>query len=354
MKKTLLLLGACSVMTVAQAQIPANQSMGFVTKATATWCGPCGDWGWTTQEDIISDNASGSNPHGIVFAAYGDPGSKLYNKVADTLVKFNQSWPNWAFNNVQRTVFSSTGGIYSSTTRTNLKKAVDSFYAIAPTASTGLYYNISGSTMTIKTRTKFWKAGSGTYAVAVYLIEDSVFEYQNSNTPGNVYHHQVLRGSVTGSTFGDQIANGSVAMNNTYDKNYTFNITDATWNKARLRAITVLWKKSGSTWVVENANSMKTANSPGVGVGTVAVDQLVAYPNPATDRLHISGALTVTSDARISLLNAIGQTVYSKTVGYNGGQLAEDISLDGLSNGVYNLMIQAEGAQSTQKIVIAK
>ncbi len=350
MKKALLILCGFAMTGAAHAQTPVNRSMAIVQKATATWCGPCGQWGWTLQEDITADNMSAATPNGFVFACYGSNTSNYYNKVADTLTSWGQSWPNWAVNNVNRTAFSLTGGIYTTTTRTDIKKAVDSFAAIAPTASTGFRYTISGNTLTFNTVTKFWKAATGAYALAVYIIEDSVYGIQNGQT-GSVYHHSVLRGRISGATYGDQIATGTTAVNSSFTRNYTYSI-DPTWNKAHLKFVTVLWKLNGATWQVENANSLKSAAT---AVGNIeAVDQLIVYPNPATSRLQLSGALNTASGVRLSLTNAVGQTVYQKDVAHNGGQLMEDIDLSGLSNGVYLLTLGGAGVQSARKVVVAR
>jgi hypothetical protein len=353
MKKTLLLIAGTFVLTSVQAQVPVSRSQSFIVKATATWCGPCGDWGWTTHENILADNMVGATPKAFVLTAYGDGGSNYYNKVADTLAKFNGgSWPNWSFNNKQWTVTDAvTGGIYNTITRSNLKKSADSFALIAPIASTGFSYTISGVNVDFKTKTRFWKAGSGTYNLAVYVIEDSVYGMQNGQT-GSVYHHYVIRGSLSGNTFGDQIATGNQTIDQVFTKNYSYAL-DPTWNKSRLKFLTVIYKKNGTEWRVENANSVKSA-ATGIGEVPAAVDQMIVFPTPASDRLHISGALNVASDARISMVNTIGQTVYEKNVSYNGGQLKEDINLNSISNGVYNLVILSEGAQSMQKVVVAK
>ena len=355
MKPALLLFLVLFVFAGAHAQVAVNRTMAMVEKATATWCGPCGTWGWTLQEDIAADNMVGANPNAFVLEAHGSLGS-FHTGTADSLIRgwVGSSIPKWAVNNVNRTV-ADANGIYPILTRTAIKKAVDSLVAISPVASTGFYYTITGNTINFRTQTRFWKAASGTYNLGVYIIEDSAFGEQVGQAT-DVYHRNVLRGRISSDSYGDQIATGTIGANQTYSKNFTFTITRTDWNKSRLIFLAVLWKKNGSnwdSWEVVNANSVKSIFN-GVDKIPLAVDQLIVYPNPATDRLHLSGALTVAADAGISIINAIGQTVFQKTVPYHGGQLSEDIKLDKLSNGVYTLLIRAEDAQSVQKIIIAK
>jgi len=343
------LLPAILLSVSSQAQIPVKKSMAIVQKATATWCGPCGQWGWTLHEDVMADNMPASNPKAFVFTCYGSSSSNYYNAAAGELTKWGQSYPNWGVNNVNRTAFSSNGGIYTTTTRNTIKTVVDSFALVDPTASTGFTYSISGNTINVNTKTQFWKATTGTFKVAVYVIEDSVLGYQNGQS-SNVYHHYVLRGNMGSSVYGDQIATGSITANQTFTKNFTFTITDNTWNKNRIKILTVIWKQNGTAWEFFNANSEK---SFATGVADIeAVDQLDVYPNPASSVLSVRGALTQQTATRISLVNAVGQVVYTKEIPYTGNQLSENLDVRNIANGMYMLHISTEGARTVQKIMV--
>ncbi|HHB79571.1 MAG TPA: hypothetical protein ENK85_10105, partial [Saprospiraceae bacterium] len=58
MKKILLLLLAVGISYLAQAQeVPQTQS-SLIIKKTASWCPPCGGWGWDLFEQLIDDNDS--------------------------------------------------------------------------------------------------------------------------------------------------------------------------------------------------------------------------------------------------------------------------------------------------------
>ena len=353
MRKALLLIFGCIVMNDAYAQVPVKRAMGLVQKAIYTTCAPCGGWGWILHEEIMADNMTGATPNGFVLSVYGIPIHNYYNSVADTLGKWAVSWPNWAMNNVNRTVIVSGGNIDTFSTRRNIKKAVDSFAAIPPVASTGFTCSVSGSTLIVNTKTTFWAAATGTYNLAMYIVEDSVYGSQ-AGQAGYVYHRNVLRGQVSGTEYGEQIASGTIGANSGYTKNYIYAITDTSWKKSRLKVIAVLWKKAGSVWELINMNSLKSAPT-GVGSVPVAVDQLIVYPNPANNRLRLSGVLIVASDAHIDIANAIGQTVFKKTIPYQSNQINEEINLDNIASGIYTLRISVNGAeQCMEKLIIAR
>lgn len=346
MKNTFLLLLSSMMSAATQAQVPVNRTMAMVEKATASWCAPCGTYGWTLQEELISDNMAGSNPNAMVMETHGTF-SVFRTNTADSMIQgwAGSSIPAWAVNNVAH-----VGDRYA------IKKTVDAFVASSPTASTGFYYILNGNTIKFYTSTKFWKAASGTYAMGAYIVEDSAYGEQQG-LPGAVgYHRYVLRDHISKGVFGDTLASGSIAANQSYSKSYTYTITRTDWVKSHLKFLTVVWKRTGSawnSWEVVSVNSLKSM-STGVGNEAAAVDQLIVYPNPATNLVHISGALNVAADAHMVIMNAIGQTVSEKTVPSQGGQLAEDIDVSGFPNGVYMLLIRSEGAQTAQRLVVAR
>lgn len=73
-----------------------------------------------------------------------------------------------------------------------------------------------------------------------------------------------------------------------------------------------------------------------------AMETILVYPNPATDRLHISG---VRDGAEVRLTGVDGKTVVCRA---QGGT----ISLSDLSSGVYQLVLEtASGARATARVV---
>jgi len=65
---------------------------------------------------------------------------------------------------------------------------------------------------------------------------------------------------------------------------------------------------------------------------------LSLYPNPVVDRLHVEWSSTG-ADVDIRLLNSQGQVVQASSV---AGSKFSDISLSGLSKGIYFLSIRID------------
>ncbi|MBS1783006.1 MAG: Omp28-related outer membrane protein [Bacteroidetes bacterium] len=349
--KQFLFLVAFLAFGKSNAQTPLRKSMAIVQKCTATWCGPCGSWGWTLQEDVMADNMPANNPSAFVFALYGSSTSNYYNAAAGELTKWGQSFPNWGVNNINRTEFSPSGGIYTSTTRATIKRVVDSFALIDPVASTGFIYSITGNVITVNTKTQFWNAANGTFNLAVYVIEDSVWGTQNGQS-GNVYHHNVLRGNMGASIYGDQIATGTVAANQTFSKTLTFTITDNTWVKSRMKILTVLWKKNGVNWDFVNANSIK---SFATSVSNLqAVEHLLVYPNPSSKRLTVAGNMLSDAPTILRLIDVQGRIAIQQLARNENGRLLETLDISELTQGVYSLRIDCNEAHTEQTVMIVR
>jgi hypothetical protein len=347
MKTALLFSLSFLIATNAYTQVPVKRSMAMVEKSTYSECAPCGSWGWTIQEQLIHDNMVGTNPNAIVMETHGYY-SAYHNETAMFLLQnwMGSSFPSWAVNNIK----DPNNNTY---TPNSVKKAVDSVAAVVPIASAGFYYTITGNTVKFYTKTQFWKGVTGTYSLAAYIVEDSAYGEQWGQPGDNGWHRYVLRDRISKYTFGDTLVVGSATANQTFTKNYTYNITRTDWQKNRLSFVTVLFKRNASDSSKSEVVNVNSIASKSTGVPTLAaVDQLIVYPNPAVDRVHISGALNVARDAHIFVVNAIGQTVYEKLLPWNGNQLSEDVPVNNLSNGIYELGICSEGAQTRQRLEV--
>ncbi|MCF8332411.1 MAG: Omp28-related outer membrane protein [Bacteroidales bacterium] len=195
---------------------PKQEQWGFAINYTATWCGPCGDWGAPLINDL---NAEGKTV-AITAHASGDPmyDSDLYNS-------FQQDRPGG-------------GGIPSfwvGDTKSGSSSAISDLQNLkSQTAVAGidLDFNISGGSASVETAVKFFEQGTGDYYLSVFVLEDgidgssSAGQYEQSGTsnsyPNDDYEHNyVLRASsVNGQAYGELIATDPASgktVNNSYD-----------------------------------------------------------------------------------------------------------------------------------------
>lgn len=349
MKKLFTLSILVASFFASNAQTPPNKNVAIVNKTTATWCGPCGSWGWTLFEGITADNEAKA----IIMGTYGSSSSDMYNQTAGDFYNDFASgagWPAFCAIGINRTAYSTSGGIYTGATQTNVKATVDSFVNTPVVASTGYNYSISGSTLTVNTVNKFWSAGSGDYYVNVYLVEDGVMNTQNGQT-GVVAHHHVLRGGVTG-TWGTNLVNGSFSANQTVNKSFTYTIP-STWDKSKLEVVTMIWKKVGSDYQFINANNL--ASAPNGITNIEEAGNIHLFPNPTRDMVHLSVDIIESSKLSLVVTDLRGQIIYqenSKDV--HNGKHYVDINTSNWAAGNYVIRVNLNDQQYTGKISVIK
>jgi hypothetical protein len=354
MKKLLLGLVVCSLGVSAHAQTPEKKSIALINKLTATWCHPCGDWGWEMAHDLIA----GSEGKGLFMGIYVEPdienNDKFRNATAD---EFGQSFATPDYGGVPDFGINGIGemdlpGATIPQFKTALLHIIDSFSITIPVVSPANTMAISGTTITVNAKAQFWSAASGEYYLAAYLIEDGAMNTQAGQT-GIVAHHDVLRGSMSANLpFGEQIASGSIAANQTYNKTFTFNITDNTWDKAKLKVYTVIWKKNGSKYDFMNASK----NAGTTGLAPIAnVQGVNIYPNPTGTTATLSISSGAAMNIGIHITDITGRSVYtSENNKVLKGSNNFSLPVAQLNSGVYNVTISSKDGQMNQRLVIQK
>jgi hypothetical protein len=79
------------------------------------------------------------------------------------------------------------------------------------------------------------------------------------------------------------------------------------------------------------------------------------FPNPAVSNLMVTYTLDAASDCALSVSNATGQLVRNQTaIPQAIGKNQYNLSLDGLSNGIYFLHLQTSTGMKTLRFVVAK
>ena len=89
---------------------------------------------------------------------------------------------------------------------------------------------------------------------ASYLVENNIVAYQNGSVAGgnNASHHLVFRGSLSSSTWGEEIINGTASQDMILSKTYSIEIP-AGYNKENFTYGIIVWKKLGGNYQYVNA-----------------------------------------------------------------------------------------------------
>jgi len=231
----------------------AEANSALYTKITATWCPPCGSWGWDLSKEI-NDEIEGS---GVGLSVYGSSTSKMTNFTAQALTTDIgiSGYPNFALNGVNQTATSETGGIFTAQTKTNVVDGATAFASSPVEMGVGGKLTWEDSKLNIDLAVKAFKEQSGEYTVAAYIVEDGVMEEQSSQT-GDVAHHNVLRGSANGETYGTDFTGSLTAGSQTEMETMDYGV-DPEWNKDNISVVAVIWKKEGNKYTFVNSAHIK-------------------------------------------------------------------------------------------------
>lgn len=225
----------------------AEKQYSMFFKYTATWCGPCGDWGGPAFEAIVDGNP------GKILAFTIQTNDDFETPEQDAIfTAFSNKWsyggtPNFQCNNV------ALGTGY-----TGANAEIATHNALAPVAGIGLHYTVGAGPNTgklnINAYVKFFQPTSGEFFAGIYILHKSIIKTQNvDGTPDpNYEHHHVMMSSVT-SVFGDPIASGDIGAGKVFNLGYVFPYTSIPeLNLTKYEVVGILFKKNGSTYDVVN------------------------------------------------------------------------------------------------------
>lgn len=347
------MLTSASLAANAQNVLVPNTHKTVVMKFTADWCSPCGTQAWDDFETLVGDSKNQSI-NAICIAVHNE------NSDFDA-VKLDPSYtayrPNLVNDQSGIPYFAVSNTIIDPSDVSKIEAAVATETATPADVNTGFLatWNSAGDEVTVNTKTTFFNTASGTYAVGVYMYEDNVFSPQQSRGTGiypseSVYHHNVLRSPVSGSSVFGTPLTGSNFQTGTSIDNTVIIPKPVTSNQANITLYTITWKDNNGKWEVANAND--AASFPaGINnaVGTDVVSGI--YPNPATDKLVVALGQSI-DRCTINLVDAMGKNVAEL---YNGQVNKHAIALQlqrpaGIPNGVYFMTINSNKGTQVMKV----
>lgn len=346
MKKRILLLffaGLFSLGLFAQ-DVPEVQK-SLITKRTATWCSFCGGWGWDFFSNLVQDNSANA----LVIAAHhsGDLTNSAATAITSNFGGISQ--PRFYLGNEDQSASSGN----AATKRTEIQSQVITNSGMAPVVNAGVTAVKDGNDVTLSIKTRFFQATEGEYYVAAYVIEDGVINFQASQSSSAV-HKNVLRAAFTNDTFGELVAEGSIAAGDTFDKTFSMTL-DPSWVQSNLEIAVIVWKKDGDEYLFVNTNSTDTFEPPtAVNDFLLSEASLQLAPNVSTDLVDVwINSKENLAEANLYLSNVIGQRVATIFQGelLQGEQRFELRKANAGPAGLYFLTLESGGKVLTKKVI---
>jgi hypothetical protein len=232
--------------------IPKKQNSLFY-KYTATWCGPCGEWGAPAFEEVVE--AKKGQILAFTLQVSDDFTSNFNFPIQPVMDSLSARYPytgtpNFVVNNT------AVGTSYS-----NAYSSIATNTAATPTAGVAVQWTVgagpNAGKLNINAYTQFFSATNGTYQMAVYVLYKKVVNEQNVDPNGmqnDFEHHHVLIGAVN-TPWGKEVGKGSIAADKVSHLSYVYEYPSNV-NVADLEVVAVLWKKNTSgSWDFVNCTT---------------------------------------------------------------------------------------------------
>lgn len=248
MKKSLLLLPlACTLVLVsckkedtsgdASSLAVSTDQKALVMKFSATWCGPCG-----SNAVPVSNQLHDNYPY-TVNAVHFQCGS---SGTPDQTMPSNVKAPG---HNAAQSAYGVTGipqfiaGVKEvSTSYSTVSAEVNTMIAPATVAGIGVTKSISGTTMTINWKAKFFADYPDGAKLALYVIENNVPITSQAGSPNTKSLSNVFRGVPNSWTWtGQTISAGAVAAGTPFEGTATYTLISDVKTPDNLEVVAVLY-----------------------------------------------------------------------------------------------------------------
>lgn len=221
---------------------PGTSQWGLVINYTASWCGPCGNWGVPLMNNCVNL----TKVVGIVVKASGDP-------------QYNATIWNGFYND--RTNDGAVPAFWMGDDKSTNIGTLQTLMTRTPKAAIAMKHEIVGDSMiiysSINTLTGF--DPSAEYHLGVVVQEDGLQYAQNGITDPEYKHKYIARKAHKDLTYGDVVTLSAGVKNNF---RHAIKL-ESTWVKANCYASVVLYKKEGTTkplYKFINASWSRVAN----------------------------------------------------------------------------------------------
>lgn len=225
------------------------KNMGVVAKRTATWCGPCGDWGFNYFDQLKEQYKDDA-----VFMAFNDAfvetpsEGDLYFSRVHQLFAIGGGTPHFFFN------FDTIHG-------TNYEGAwiIPEHVNSEVIANSNYEYSLSDHKIRLKTTTKFFSSVEGEFLISPFLIIDNQEGSQagHPDSPNTVHSSFVANlahpvNSETIEPWAYKVAAGKIEKG--YQINLEFEVNrNEEWTDDDISFALVLYKRQGSKYKFVNA-----------------------------------------------------------------------------------------------------
>ena len=343
-KRTFMLMVAALFVLKAAAQEIENKQRTLLIKTAATWCPPCGGWGWNLFEGMIEDNEDKA----LLIAAHHS-GDLMTEEAVDLFDNFGATYQPFFFLNEMNLQANSSN---ASAKRVEIAQTVsETFLNQMPVANVGFVPKYANSKLSVDAKVKFFQPASGEYYLSIFLMEDGIINYQAS-IGNNAVHKKIIRFGFTDNTFGELITNGAIAAGQEFTLPFELLIGGVEGYDYEVAGI--IWKKENNKFLPVNVWSTKTIETVSAVSSIGAIQSFIITPNitgsQAVINLELQNSL---NNASIDIIDIHGKAIANISQGTLSAGL-QTFSIDKSDigqNGLYFVRVTDGKNVSTRRII---
>jgi len=326
-------------------QYVSEKRQAFVVKRTATWCGPCGTWGWDLWADLVGDP---SLPAFAAAQVHDSRSSELNVPFASELTSFYEAAtgvPSFYIGSTNQTQ-SNGGGISVQGTLTRLKDLVRAYGRLDATLGVGYTATLTDNVVDINAKVKAFSSTNEEYYLGVYVLEKDVVNYQNGQ--GNdAVHKIVLRDAITQDPFGQLIQNGGISEGDEFDYTFSYTVPQG-FNPENIRLAMVIWEKDGTDYKQESSYSVRETLVSSTKQAFEEKAELSVFTN--AEGISYSISPKQAGDLKVDLVNVNGQVIQPLFFGGVDQPMQRNFQVSGLAAGLYFVRSNFDGTISTETV----
>jgi len=126
------------------------------------------------------------------------------------------------------------------------------------------------------------------------------------------------------------------------------------FNLPNVLAKFVTTNKNGNNLYLDNINLASSSIPSGLTKNKANALNVSVYPNPNSGNTNILITSNKTQNAKLTVMNSVGQLVSEKEIGLTAGKNSVGVDLSSVANGIYMISVEADNIKAFSKVAISK